>query len=260
LKVPSAVKFPTVIIFDVDGVLVDTRGSFQQTTLETVKFFTGKTVTLSELHRWKNLPGYNDDWKLSTAWVRSLGGNHEYDEVKSKFVELYWGANQDGNVRREKWMLPRTMLKRLAAKSELAIFTGRNWNELDYTLDRNRVREFFSQIITVEEVKLGKPDPEGLLKILNWCDASDALYIGDNVDDAIAAQAAHMPFVGVLPSRGAIRRFRIARLRELGALTILPDIKKLQGWLSHRSAGARLTKHVNVVTAPSAHETARTTS
>lgn len=235
MKIRSAVKFPTVVIFDVDGVLVDTRGSFQQTTLEAVKFFTGKTVTLSELHRWKNLPGYNDDWKLSTAWVRSLGGNFEYDEVKSKFVELYWGMNQDGNVRREKWMLPRAMLKRLAAKSELAIFTGRNWNELDYTLDRNKVREFFREIVTVEEVKLGKPDPEGLLKILNGRNASDAVYIGDNVDDATAAQAAHIPFVGVLPPRGAVRRFRIARLRELGALAILPDIRKLEAWLSRRS-------------------------
>jgi HAD superfamily phosphatase len=199
-----------------------------------VKFFTGRSVTLSELHRWKNIPGYNDDWKLSTAWVRSLGGDFEYDEVKQKFVELYWGANQNGNVRREKWLLPRAMLRRLAKKYELGIFTGRIWKELEYTLERNRVREFFRQIITVEEVKLGKPDPEGLLKILDGRDASDALYVGDNVDDALAAQAARMPFVGVLPRKGAERRFRIARLRELGALTILPNIRDLEASISRR--------------------------
>ena len=34
-----------VIIFDVDGVLVDVRGSFHTTVLETVRFFTGKRVT-----------------------------------------------------------------------------------------------------------------------------------------------------------------------------------------------------------------------
>jgi len=73
---------------DVDGVLVDTRESFQRTTLETVRLFTGKRVTRTELHRWKNRPGFNDDWKLSHAWVRSLGGIFEYEEVKRKFVEL----------------------------------------------------------------------------------------------------------------------------------------------------------------------------
>ena len=235
MTVRFAVKFPKIIIFDVDGVLVDTRGSFQKTTLETVKFFTGKTVTLAELHRWKNIPGYNDDWKLSTAWVRALGGDFEYEEVKRKFVQLYWGTKQDGNVRKEKWLLPRSMLRRLASRSELGIFTGRIWKELDYTLDRNRVREFFKQIVTVQEVKLPKPDPEGLLKILNGRDAGDALYVGDNVDDALAAEAARIPFVGVLPPRGAERRFRIEKLREIGALTILPDIRRLEAWIAGRA-------------------------
>jgi phosphoglycolate phosphatase-like HAD superfamily hydrolase len=81
-------SLPSLIVFDVDGVLVDTTGSFQRTTLETVRFFTGKRVTRRELHRWKNEPGFNDDWKLSTAWVQSLGGKQEYEEVKRKFVEL----------------------------------------------------------------------------------------------------------------------------------------------------------------------------
>src|ERR1700677_652121 len=103
---------PAVIIFDVDGVLVDTRGSFQRTTLETVKFFVGKRVTRRELHRWKNRPGFNDDWKLSTAWVNALGKKIEYDEVKGKFVEIYWGKNGKGNGTREKWLLPAANLRR----------------------------------------------------------------------------------------------------------------------------------------------------
>lgn len=232
MRIRSAVKFPSIIIFDVDGVLVDTRDSFQKTTLETVRFFTGKRVTFAELHRWKNISGYNDDWKLSTTWVRSVGGDFEYEEVKRKFVELYWGKNDDGNARREKWLLPRASLRRLAKKSELAIFTGRVWKELDYTLDRNKVREFFTRIVTVQEVKMPKPDPEGLLKILNGRDAGDALYVGDNVDDALAAQAAKIPFVGVLPRRGEERRQRMTRLRELGALAILPDVSDLEAWLA----------------------------
>ena len=75
-------KFPAIIIFDVDGVLVDVRGSFLKTTLETVEFFTGKKVTAAEWHAWKNKPGYNDDWRLSTAWVHSLGGDAPFEEVK----------------------------------------------------------------------------------------------------------------------------------------------------------------------------------
>lgn len=224
-------KYPAVIVFDVDGVLVDVRGSFQKTTLETVKFFTGKKVTRAELHNWKNKSGYNDDWKLSTAWVHALGGSAEYGEVKAKFVDLYWGQDGNGNVRNEKWLLPASRMRRLARRSRLALFTGRTREELEYTLARCGCRHLLSEIVTVEDVKLPKPDSEGLQKIAGGRETSDLLYLGDNVDDALAAQAAHVPFVGVLPQQSIERRQRAKRLRELGALAILPDIKQLEEWL-----------------------------
>ena len=222
---------PEIVIFDVDGVLVDVRGSFHTTVLETVRFFTKKRVTRAELHRWKNKSGFNDDWKLSTAWVQSLGGKFEYDEVKRKFVELYWGKNGKGNVAREKWLLPRTSLRRLASRAELALFTGRVRAEADYTLDRCRVREFFRHIVTVEDVQRPKPDPEGLLKILNGRDPAKALYLGDNVDDALASRAAQIPFLGILPRNSEARRARSALLTKHGATAILDDVKELEAWL-----------------------------
>ena len=214
-----------------DGVLVDTRGSYQLTTLQTVKFFTKKRVTLRELHAWKNRPGFNDDWKLSTTWVNDLGAQVSYDEVKKKFQEIYWGENNQGNVRKEKWLLGKSALLHLAQKSELAIFTGRNWQELNYTLDRNKVRRNFKTIITVEEVANPKPAPDGLIKILHGRPSSEALYVGDNIDDALAAQAAQVPLLAILPKTGEERRQRSTRLRELGALDILSDISQLEAWL-----------------------------
>lgn len=223
---------PQVIIFDVDGVLVDTRGSFQKTTLETVRLFTGKRVTRAELHRWKGRPGFNDDWKLSHTWVRSLGGDFDYEEVKAKFQQIYWGRQNRGNVARERWLLPKAQLRRLSGIAELAIFTGRTRQELDYTLDRWKVRSYFRQIVTVENVKHGKPDPEGLFEILDGRDPASAIYVGDNVDDALAAQSARMPFVGVLPFRSEERRQRQAGLRQLGALAVLGNVNLLEPWLS----------------------------
>jgi HAD superfamily phosphatase len=228
---------PEVIIFDIDGVLVDVRGSFHRTTLETVRFFTGKRVTRKELQGWKSRSGFNDDWKLSTAWVHALGGTAPYDEVKRKFVEIYWGTNGKGNVTREKWLLPRRNLVRLVKRAELALFTGRVRAETDYTLSRCRVREFFRQIVTVEDVKRPKPDAEGLLKILNGRDPTASLYIGDNIDDALAARAAGVPFLGVLPRASEARRQRMAQLREFGAMTILDNIGELEKWMKKKALG-----------------------
>jgi len=231
---PKLVKpCPELIIFDVDGVLVDVRESFHRTVLQTVRHFTGKRVTREQLHHWKSQSGYNDDWKLSTAWVQSLGGKAEYDEVKAKFLEFYWGEDGKGNVVREKWLLPGPMLRRLASRAELALFTGRVRMETDYTLDRCRVREYFGRIVTVEDVTRPKPAPEGLLKILDGRDPAEAVYLGDNVDDALASKSARIPFVGVLPQNRGARRGRGQQLRSLGAIALLGNVTELESWLNH---------------------------
>ena len=63
---------PKLLIFDVDGVLVDVHGSFHRSILDTVHHFTGKRVARADIQKWKSKTGYNDDWRLSTDWIASL--------------------------------------------------------------------------------------------------------------------------------------------------------------------------------------------
>ncbi|MHB8638439.1 MAG: HAD hydrolase-like protein [Candidatus Acidiferrales bacterium] len=179
-KVARAAKCPwDVIIFDVDGVLVDVRESYQRTVLETVRHFTGKRVGRRELHEWKNRPGFNDDWTLTHAWVRDLGRHFSYADVKKQFESIYWGDGGGGKVASERWLLSHGQLQSLAKRAELAIFTGRTRSELDHTLDRFDARRYFTKIMTVENSSKPKPDPEGLLRILDLRPPSTALYLGE---------------------------------------------------------------------------------
>ncbi|HEV2299618.1 MAG TPA: HAD-IA family hydrolase [Candidatus Acidoferrales bacterium] len=236
LKAPkSEAHAYELIIFDVDGVLVDVRESYQRTVLETILRITGKRVSRKELHEWKNRPGFNDDWKLTHAWARELGSKLDYAAVKKHFEAIYWGDhNGSGNVSRERWQLSHSQIRRLANRAELAIFTGRTRDELDHTLERFDVRKFFSRIVTVEDVTRPKPEPDGLMQILDGRLASLALYAGDNVDDAAAARTAGVAFVGVLPARSEERRIRAARLLELGAKTIFSKAGEIEKWIDLR--------------------------
>jgi phosphoglycolate phosphatase-like HAD superfamily hydrolase len=83
----------------------------------------------------------------------------------------------------------------------------------------------------MDDVKRKKPHPDGLLKILGRRDAATALYVGDNIDDALAARDAHVPFMAILPSGAYEYRKRAARFRELGALALLPRATALNDWL-----------------------------
>ena len=84
---------PQLIIFDVDGVLVDVRGSFHRSILDTVRHFTGRRMTYADIQQWKRRTGYNDDWKLTTDWVAQLGGVHLACEQASNILTkiLEWG-------------------------------------------------------------------------------------------------------------------------------------------------------------------------
>jgi len=220
---------PKLIIFDVDGVLVDVRGSFHKSILDTIHFFTGRRATYAEIHEWKNRSGYNDDWRLSTDWIASLGKAVPYEEVKAQFQQFYWGTKaRPGNVAKEKWLVTHKRLERWARRAKLALFTGRTRRELNYTLNGTGANKIFSRAVTMDDVKKGKPDPEGLRLLLGGAPARDALYLGDNIDDALSAKRARVPFLGVLPHGSEAHRARAEKLRELGALEILDSVRDLE--------------------------------
>jgi HAD superfamily hydrolase (TIGR01548 family) len=224
---------PQILIFDVDGVLVDVRGSYWLSALQTMRFLTGKRVTWTELHKWKAKPGNNDDWSMVSKWATALGRPTTYQEAREAFQPFYWGADgRSGNVRKEKLLVTQRQVARWARRFELDLFTGRTRQEFTYTFKRWPAARYFRTVVTMDDVKRKKPHPDGLLKILGKRDPTSALYIGDNVDDAIAARRALVPFVAILPPNAQDFRKRAARFWELRALAILPSVTALDRTLS----------------------------
>jgi HAD superfamily phosphatase len=224
----KAIALPKILIFDVDGVLVDVRRSYWLSGLETMHFITGKRVTWAELHKWKSKPGNNDDWNMVSNWATTLGRPTTYEQAREAFQQFYWGKNgKSGNVRKEKLVVTPQQIARWARRFELNLFTGRTRQEFSYTFDRWPATRHFRRVITMDDVKRKKPHPDGLLKILGRRDPRTALYVGDNVDDALAARDAHVPFMAILPPGTFEYRKRAARFRELGALALLPRILDL---------------------------------
>lgn len=225
-------SLPDILIFDVDGVLVDVRRSYWLSAIETMRFLTGKRVSWTELHKWKSKPGNNDDWNLVSNWATALGRPTSYEQARTAFQQFYWGKNgKPGNVRKEKLVVTPRQIGIWARRFELNLFTGRTRQEFSYSFDRWPGSRYFSTVITMDDVKRKKPHPDGLLKILGKRDPASALYVGDNIDDALAARDARVPFMAILPPGSHEFRKRAARFRELGALALLPRVVALNDWL-----------------------------
>ncbi len=222
---------PQILIFDVDGVLVDVRGTYWRSALDTVRYLTGKRVTFAELHQWKSKPGYNDDWSMVSAWVSSLGHPTTYEKAREAFEKFYWGTDgKPGNVRNERLIVTPKQIERWARRFELNLFTGRTRQEFSFTFERWPATKYFRNVITMDDAKK-KPHPEGLHRILGNRDPASALYLGDNIDDALAARDAGVPFMAIIAKGEHRFRQHAARFRELGALALLPRATNLNAWL-----------------------------
>ena len=215
-----------VLVFDMDGVLVDVSESYRATIVETVRHFTGIEIPRELIQEYKNRGGWNNDWALSQKVVLDLTGRTIlYDTVVQVFQSYFFGANQDGLVLREKWLPSDGLLDRLRETFRLTIFTGRLRDEAQFTLTRFVPGLHWSMIVGDDDVANAKPAPDGLLKIAEAHPGADLTYLGDTVDDARSARAAGVPFIGIAHPRHAGLP---DLLKDEGAIAVIADINELE--------------------------------
>lgn len=226
-----------VIVFDMDGVLVDDTESYRDAIIVTVRHFAGREVTRELVQDYKNQGGWNDDWLLAQKIAHDLGVEVEYGTLVEKFNQFFFGSGQDGGngaeglILREKWLARPGSLERLAERFQLAIFTGRRRFEAQPTLDRYAAHLRFEPMVCADDVANLKPAPDGLLKIAERAPAQKLWYVGDNVDDARSARAAGVSFVGIAP-KSHVRYQELVRLfQSENAVSVIESINQLESAL-----------------------------
>jgi HAD superfamily hydrolase (TIGR01548 family) len=217
-----------LIVFDMDGVLVDVTESYRETIVRVVEHFTGAAMTHPQIQDYKNQGGWNDDWKLSYHVIRQHGVEVEYQTVVDYFQKLFHGNGTDGMILREQWMARDGLLEGLAGRFDFALFTGRMRWEAEFTLKRFAPSLQFAPIIGMHEVTAHKPAPEGLLKIAAAAGGRKIWYIGDTVDDARSARAAGVPFIGIASPHSPCRAELVSVLEAEKAVAVLDDINQLE--------------------------------
>ena len=217
-----------VLIFDMDGVLVDIADSYRETIVRTIEHFAGQRVTKDYIQEVKNQGGFNDDWALSHKIIRDLGARARYRDVAAHFQRLFLGENHDGLILQEKWTARDGLLERLAASWRLAIFTGRTREEARLTLDRFAPQLPFDPVVGNKQVEKLKPAPDGIFKVREAHPGLDAIYIGDNIDDGRSARAAGVPFIGVCSAENSRREELAALFGAEGARAVVSSLNELE--------------------------------
>ncbi len=224
------------LFFDMDGVLVDVSRSYRRAIEETVEQFTGRKILAGTIQRYKNVGGFNDDWKLTHAIITDTSMTVPFSRVVEEFQRRYRGDNWDGFIAEEPPLIQTRTLEKLCKTDRvMGIVTGRPDAEARWTINRFGWKRYFPLVVSKEKQEgRAKPDPYPLQHALAILDAAGrrlhpdvSAYVGDTVDDMSSARAAGMWAIGIIPPYVEEKVELERLLRNHGAHVVILDVDEL---------------------------------
>lgn len=204
-----------LIIFDIDGTLIDTTDVVKETYQYAISEGLGRKLTDEELEGLIGVPTVKAIGKFNVPDYKATCDRYfnKLFEAFSKDVKPF-----DGIVE-----LLEELTKR---KLQCAIVTSRNRAEIGNDAALNSIMKYFSAVVSFEDTQRHKPDPEPIIKLLETTGhcVSDVLYIGDTYSDYRCAADAGVKFA--LASWGAKQDDRIKADHTLAKPSDLFEVLK----------------------------------
>jgi beta-phosphoglucomutase len=167
----------------------------------------GKPVTEEEYYA--ELAGFSDREVI----VRWLG--REDPALEQRKIDRYRELADGSTVTDE----AREAVREAAEHVALGVVSGSARAEIEPVLSAAGIRDVFSAVVALDDVRRGKPDPEGYLLALHLLgvDASEAAALEDSEAGVAAAKAAGLYTVAVattLPAERLARADEVAKRVE----------------------------------------------
>jgi beta-phosphoglucomutase len=197
------------VIFDFNGIIVDDEPIhfelFQKVLAE-------EGIVLTEQDYYARYLGMDDRGCFATAFREH--GKEITESHLAALIKRKAGYYLDA-IKKQMKLFPgvKTLVSDLARHFPLAIASGALRNEIELILSTVRLRDHFQAIVSAENVKTGKPDPEIFLQALSQLNstlvdsdsiaAAECLVIEDSKEGIRAARKAGMRCLAVTNSHPA---------------------------------------------------------
>ncbi len=186
----STMKAP-VVIFDLDGTLVDTLPLIYEAFDSALTPVLGYRLSDAELRSRFGPP--------DNTMIRMMVPDDQADAAIERYVAVY---DERHNELVEPLPAMAPLLDWLAAHgAHLAVVTGKSRNTALITLERLGILDRFAVVWAGDDVEQQKPHPEALLRVLAAVADSEkrpVVMIGDSAADVLAGKAVGARTIGVL--------------------------------------------------------------
>jgi len=175
---------PSAILFDMDGVLVDSLESWWKALNHSLDHFNHKTISRQEfIEKYWGHDLFTNLKKMNLPEEVGLFCNDVYYKYVDK-ITLYPKAKE-------------TLEKLIKFKKSIITNTPKKCtNQILKNFD---MKKYFDAVLTSSDVSIAKPDPEIVLKACKklGVEPKDAVLIGDTDSDIKAGRAAGCKVIGV---------------------------------------------------------------
>ena len=175
-----------LIVFDIDGTLIDTEYAVLHSLQDTLIAVTGINKEIDELTFALGIPGKNALKKLNiqeSSFSIILGDWEKCMCKYSNAVCVFQGISD--------------LLKALVQSGyKLGIVTSKTREEFKQDFEPFDISSYFATIICADDTVEHKPEPDPLFKYMEVSDASynEMLYIGDSAYDGECSKSAKVDF------------------------------------------------------------------
>jgi len=176
-----------LIIFDLDGVILNSKDANRKYYNDVLNFFENREITKDELD-------YVHSQTVDKAFYYLLKGDFEkINKARKKAKEIKY-INYTKYLFFEEYVTE--TLDKLNGRISTAICTNRT-DTMPVLIEMYELKRWFDTFVTALDVSKAKPDPEGLLKITREKDIkiSETIYIGDTIIDEQASKNAEIDFI-----------------------------------------------------------------
>ena len=198
-----------VIIFDVDGTLIDSIGIWNKTDGMIIEKYGHVIVDEFIIQKDRDLfLSSNNDKDIYVAYASYLIEKYNMNITVDEFIQERYGNVQyyfinevdfkesvDEVIKKFKSMGYKLAIATTTTKNQIDIYSNKNKN----MLNKLNISEVFDYIVTKEDIKYKKPNPEVYEKIINYFNVlpSECLVFEDSLHGVISAISAGIEVVNV---------------------------------------------------------------